>query len=286
MHEDGGEEEPLLSHNTQHLDPSATDSSNLRPSSSRDGTQSDYDDDLPTELQDLKSNAVLLAQGHKSAMQRSFSPFAALGFGFSITNSWVGYLSCFGQNLAYAGPNSVVFGLLVAAVLQWTITLGLSEIASCFPSSGGQYHFVFILAPKKHRKFAAFLVGWMNILGWSIALCSGVSVVVASISGLIAFWNDAYEATQWESFLIYLAVTVLSVAPLFLSPHLIPKIIQTSLVFSVTGLVLVFSLVLALRKQIATALICDIFISWQQWLEFRARMDAGYHQFDVPFQCN
>ena len=54
----------------------------------------------------------------------------------SITNSWVGYLSCFGQNLAYAGPNSVVFGLLAAAVIQWTISLGLSEIASCFPSSG------------------------------------------------------------------------------------------------------------------------------------------------------
>lgn len=249
LHEGGDEEEPLLGHDTQHPDTIATDSPDLRQSRSRDGTRSDRDDDLPAELQDLKSNAILLAQGHKAAMQRSFSPFAALGFGFSITNSWVGYLSCFGQNLAYAGPNSVVFGLLVAAVLQWTITLGLSEIASCLPSSGGQYHFVFILAPKKHRKFAAFLVGWMNILGWSIALCSGVSVVVASVSGLIGFWNDAYQATQWELFLIYLAVTVLSVAPLFLSPRLIPKIVQISLAFSVTGLILVFCLVLALRKQ-------------------------------------
>lgn len=59
-----------------------------------------------------------------------------IGGADSITNSWVGYLSCFGQNLAYAGPNSVIFGLLLAAVIQWTISLGLSEIASCFPSSG------------------------------------------------------------------------------------------------------------------------------------------------------
>ena len=48
----------------------------------------------------------------------------------------MGYISCFGQNLAYAGPQSVVFGLLVAILIQWTITLGLSEIASAFPSSG------------------------------------------------------------------------------------------------------------------------------------------------------
>lgn len=114
----------------------------------------------PVEPQMPRNNALLKAQGHKAEMERSFSLFAALGLGFryatrgyeyakkkrmslnrliqkhSITNSWVGYLSCFGQNLAYAGPNSVVFGLCAAVVVQWIISLGLYEIASCFPSSG------------------------------------------------------------------------------------------------------------------------------------------------------
>lgn len=35
-----------------------------------------------SELQDLKSNAVLRAQGHEASMRRSFSPLAALGLGF------------------------------------------------------------------------------------------------------------------------------------------------------------------------------------------------------------
>ena len=30
----------------------------------------------------------------------------------------------------------MVFGLLVATAVQWTITLGLSEVASAFPSAG------------------------------------------------------------------------------------------------------------------------------------------------------
>ena len=99
--------------------------------------------------------AILAAQGHKQAMPRNFSMISALGLGFrcvfydssstgtchiakedSITNSWVGYLSCFGQNLAYGGPQSVILGLLVATFAQGTITLGLSELASAFPSSG------------------------------------------------------------------------------------------------------------------------------------------------------
>ena len=224
-------------------------SSAIRPSRSRAGSDIDEHEELANSIQYLHSNAILLAQGHKAAMQRSFSPLAALGLGFSITNSWVGYLSCFGQNLAYAGPNSVVFGLLVAALLQWSITLGLSEIASCFPSSGGQYHFVFILAPTEYRKFAAFVVGWMNILGWVVTLCSGVSLVVASVSGLIVFWDDSFQSTQWQSYILYLAVTILSACPLFIGPRLIPKIVQISLAFSVTGLMIVFGLVIILRQQ-------------------------------------
>ena len=244
---------PLLSRNARSLSAaSLASSTTIDPNTniSNSTENDDHNESMPAEVpQDLKSNAILLAQGHKASMRRSFSPFSALGLGFSITNSWVGYLSCFGQNLAYAGPNSVVFGLLVAALIQWIITLGLSEVSSCFPSSGGQYHFVFILAPKRSRRFAAFAVGWMNILGWSVTLCSGVSVVVASVSGLIAFWDESFQATQWQSYLIYLAVTFLSLSPLFLGPRLIPRIVQISLAFSVTGLIIIFCLVLALRKQ-------------------------------------
>ena len=241
---------PLLSPGNRSLSAESQASSTTDLGSSRSPGNNNCVGSMPgEEQQDSQSDTILLAQGHKAAIRRSFSPFAALGLGFSITNSWVGYLSCFGQNLAYAGPNSVVFGLLVAAVIQWIITLGLSEISSCFPSSGGQYHFVYLLAPKGSRKFAAFTVGWMNILGWSVTLCSGVSVAVASVSGLIAFWDESFEATQWQSYLIYLAVTFLSVSPLFLGPRLIPRILQISLTFSVTGLIIIFCLVLAMRKQ-------------------------------------
>ena len=241
---------PLLSRDV-HSTASAASSTIMDPTS-----KNNMEDDNSTEFQppeppqDVTTNAPpLVIQGNKAPMRQSFSSFAALGLGFSITNSWVGYLSCFGQNLAYAGPNSVVFGLLVAAATQWVITLGLSEISSCFPSSGGQYHFVFILAPEESRKFAAFAVGWMNIVGWLVALCSGVSVVVASLSGLISFWDDSFQATQWQLYLVYLAVTFLSLSPLFLCPRLIPRIMQISLALSVTGLIVIFCLVLALRKQ-------------------------------------
>lgn len=37
-------------------------------------------------------DAVLRANGHASDLKRQFNWLSALGLGFSITNSWVGYL--------------------------------------------------------------------------------------------------------------------------------------------------------------------------------------------------
>jgi len=104
---------------------------------------------------DTADDAILRAQGHKAAMPRLFSIVSTMGLMFwyvilglnvfyhsqltqctSIMNAWVGSLSTFGQNLRYGGPQLVIFAALVAAFVQWVVTLGLSELASAFPSSG------------------------------------------------------------------------------------------------------------------------------------------------------
>ncbi|KAI4235165.1 MAG: hypothetical protein LQ349_003345 [Xanthoria aureola] len=194
-------------------------------------------------------DANLRAQGHEAVLQRSFSPLAAIGLGFSIANSWVGYLSIVGQNLIYGGPQNAVFGLLVGTVVQWIITLGLSEVASAFPSAGGQYHFTYILAPTKHKRFAAFVVGWMTLLGWWVVTCSGLSLCAVSVAGMVNFWHPAFEATRWQVYLIYLASIFITAAPIFLSPRSVPKFTQLTLFLSVSGFIVVFCMVLGLKKE-------------------------------------
>ncbi|KAF5633465.1 choline permease [Fusarium sp. NRRL 25303] len=89
-----------------------------------------------TKSPDAVDDNILLAQGHAPVMRRSFDLLGTLGLGFSITNSWVSYASCFGQSLLYGGAQATVFGLIVACAVQWLIILGLAEQASAFPSSG------------------------------------------------------------------------------------------------------------------------------------------------------
>ncbi|KAL5444120.1 hypothetical protein PMIN05_003350 [Paraphaeosphaeria minitans] len=84
----------------------------------QDGTVDSYNAAGTEEVKKLATanidDEILRRYGHEAVLERQFSWLSTLGLGFSITNSWVGYLSCFGQNLKYGGPNSVIFGLIVA----------------------------------------------------------------------------------------------------------------------------------------------------------------------------
>ncbi|EYE90145.1 uncharacterized protein EURHEDRAFT_429636, partial [Aspergillus ruber CBS 135680] len=110
-----------------------------------------------------EDDAILRANGHDQVMPRQFNWISALGLGFSITNSWVGYLSCFGQSLIYGGAQTCIFSLVVAFAIQLIITTELGELGSAFPSSGGQYHFCYILSPDNTKRYSAYIVGWLSV---------------------------------------------------------------------------------------------------------------------------
>ncbi|KAF3805046.1 hypothetical protein GCG54_00005791 [Colletotrichum gloeosporioides] len=146
------------------------------------------------ELHGMDDDAILRAQGHAPALKRTFNTLGTLGLGF-------------------------IFGLIVACFVQWIVAAGMAEEASAFPSSGGQYHFTSILAPKKHKKFAAFSVGLLSIVGWWVITCSGLSNNVQSIMGMVQFVNPSFEPQRWQFYLVYLALLVVT-----RKSHLTPSI--------------------------------------------------------------
>lgn len=97
----------------------------------------------------------------------------------------------------------VIFGLVLAFFVQFAVTLGLSELASAFPSSGGQYHFCYILAPKKHKRFAAFIIGWMSVVAWWVVTSSGLSLAAVSICGLARFFHPDFVIHAYQIWLVY-----------------------------------------------------------------------------------
>ncbi|KAJ5678945.1 amino acid transporter [Penicillium macrosclerotiorum] len=110
--------------------------------------------------------AILRAQGHRVQLERSFSWLGALGLAFSIVNSWLTYAACFGVTYSYGGGPVAIFSPIISATVQWIMLLGVAELSSAFPSSGGQYHFTYMVAPEGYKAFAAYIVGSINVVAW------------------------------------------------------------------------------------------------------------------------
>jgi amino acid transporter len=66
-----------------------------------------------------------------------------LAFSFSIMNSWTGIISLLLTNLTFGGPVCAFWVPITTALACGIISSGLAELASAFPSAGGQYQYVF-----------------------------------------------------------------------------------------------------------------------------------------------
>ncbi|PYH45738.1 amino acid transporter [Aspergillus saccharolyticus JOP 1030-1] len=195
-------------------------------------------------------DAVLRANGHEAVMPRQFNWISALGLGFSITNSWIGYLSNFGQNLSYVGVLGCIVCLVIGWAIQLVITMGLAELASAFPSSGGQYHFCYILSSKKTRRYNAYIVGWLSVLAWWMATCSGISLGAIFLQGIVAFYVPSYESKQWHTYLIFLAIAASTMIPMFVAPTRMSWVTQLTLSLTLSGYLVYLITALAMHDHV------------------------------------
>ncbi|KAH7121531.1 amino acid/polyamine transporter I [Dactylonectria macrodidyma] len=189
----------------------------------------------------------LRAQGHKSELERSFSWLGALSLAYSISNSWLTYASTFGLVLIYGGGVTTLFALVIAAAAQWIVFLGLGELCSAFPSSGGQYHFVYIIAPPRTRNFAAYVTGAINIIAWWITTCSGVIYTAISAFGCAAAWFPDFSQERYQIYLCYLGVIALSLIPIYtIKQRYIDYMTKSASGFSLIGMILTIAVCLAM----------------------------------------
>ncbi|KAL2674358.1 hypothetical protein Neosp_012809 [[Neocosmospora] mangrovei] len=72
--------------------------------------------------------------------------------GFNIPNSWVAIAASLSTALAAGGTVSLIYGTFVSCVFYACAAVTLAELASVYPTAGGQYHFTSILAPEKYNR--------------------------------------------------------------------------------------------------------------------------------------
>jgi choline transport protein len=92
--------------------------------------------------------------------QRNFSPVAILGFSCALMVTWEGFFSVFIFGLLNGGPSGLIYGFLLCWAGWATVVATMAEMASMWPTAGGQYHWTYMLAPEGWKVVLSYVTGW------------------------------------------------------------------------------------------------------------------------------
>ena len=78
----------------------------------------------------------------------------------------------------------VLWGWILASIGSFCVALGMSELASAYPTSGGMYYWIYQLSGPIYGPALCWVTGWLNLLG-QIASVSSTFFITAKIIGTI-----------------------------------------------------------------------------------------------------
>lgn len=164
----------------------------------------------PTEL----STVETLQANQKSNYLRDvkkkkhFTPLQIIAVGFNVSNSWASIAVSLAIAVAAGGTVTLVYGVIVAFLAYAAVAISMAELASVYPTAGGQYHFTSLVAPKSIARAASYWCGFFSAFSW-IALCTAATVISAQL--LLALpiqYVDDYKPEAWHYFMVYQALNV------------------------------------------------------------------------------
>ncbi|KAJ4354472.1 uncharacterized protein N0V89_006209 [Didymosphaeria variabile] len=149
--------------------------------------------------------------GKLQQLSRNFQFFQIFSIAAILGSTWEFALVIIGISLSNGGPAGGIWMFLVVCFGMLSVTLSMAEMASMMPISGGQYHWVSELAPKRHQKLLSYLVGWMCAIGWQCAMGTTALAATQQLQGLIALNVPNYIIRPWHSTLFCIAVMVFAI---------------------------------------------------------------------------
>ncbi|KAJ8061631.1 hypothetical protein OCU04_009438 [Sclerotinia nivalis] len=172
------------------------------------------------------------------------------------------YLARIGkQQVLKRGPAGLIYGgffLIWVGILSVFVVIG--ELASIAPTAGGQYHWVYLLAPPSYRKILSYVTGthpyppcirsnmremWhanegllsgcTTCIGWLAATATTSLFCSSLVQALIVLNNDTYIPTRWQGTLLLRATIFVAITVNLAASPILPKLEGLILVIHIAG---------------------------------------------------
>lgn len=164
----------------------------------------------PKHLKPATPNEVELGNGQVTVsgissmpMKRKFSILSIIAVGYNISNSWVAIAASFAIAIKSGGTVTLLYGIIAVTIAMLCTGLTLAELASVYPTAGGQYHFTSILSPSRWARGLSYFSGLAAVFAW-ITLVASICISTTQIlMAIVVRWNPGYEPQTWHYFLVY-----------------------------------------------------------------------------------
>ncbi|TGZ78574.1 putative amino acid permease [Ascodesmis nigricans] len=178
----------------------------------------------------------MLEFGKVQVLKRRFGLLSMISFTCILTCTWESMLCVFIQGFQNGGPAGLIIGFLWSWLGTMCIAASIGEMASMMPLSGGQYFWVYFIAPPKFRNFLSYVTGWINVLGWQAGTASQAFLAGGLIQGMLVLnYPNTYIFQKWHgTLLLYGVILVTLVINTYLASWL-PKIEGLMFILHILG---------------------------------------------------
>ncbi|CAK4023939.1 related to GABA transport [Lecanosticta acicola] len=198
-------------------------------------------------------SAMLALLGKKQVLQRRFSFFSMFGFAVCELITWETVLALFSQAFENGGPAGAVYGFIIAWFSTMSVYTVISELASMAPIAGGQYYWVFMMAPPKWKRVCSYIVGWLTTLAWIATVATETLFAGLIIQGIIILDRPDYDAKMWQGTLLTWAVILVCIFVNTVIPACLPRLEIFILVFHIAGFVAILVTLLVMTPELGSA---------------------------------
>lgn len=116
---------------------------------------------IPHAELESKDEETLGELGYKQELNRDWGLLHNFGVSFSIISCITGITTLFYYGLTDGGPAVMTIGWLVVSFFTTFVGLGMAEVTSAHPTSGGPYFWAAMLAPDARKAaFFSWITGW------------------------------------------------------------------------------------------------------------------------------
>ncbi|KIW87701.1 uncharacterized protein Z519_11675 [Cladophialophora bantiana CBS 173.52] len=151
---------------------------------------------------------VLAALGYVPEFKREFSLWTSFCVSFAVLGLLPSFASTLYYGMGYAGTPGMVWGWLIAMAFIQCVAMGMAELCSSMPTSGGLYYAAAVLAPPGYGPLASWITGWSN---WLVQVTGAPSVDYALASMILAAGSIANPNYVPQNYQVFLLTTLIMI---------------------------------------------------------------------------